>query len=101
MTDKNVPAPFDKDKLLKREFASEFEEFAKQEVGDYKYVEKGVKKALKKLVDFRMENYFKEDADKMEGFVQDKLEEINEYLDSRFPVNANPDELNQRDLILK
>ncbi|QGA80495.1 PD-(D/E)XK nuclease family protein [Candidatus Nanohalobium constans] len=101
MEGRNLPEPFNKDKLLKSEFAAEFEEFAKQEVGDYKYVEKGVKKALKKLVDFRMENYFKEDADQMEDFVQEKLEEINEYMDSRFPVDANPDELHDRDLILK
>ncbi|MFB6099687.1 MAG: PD-(D/E)XK nuclease family protein [Candidatus Nanohalobium sp.] len=101
MEDRELPEKFDKDRLLQTEFAQDFEDFAKQEVGDYKYVEKGVKKALKKLVDFRMENYFKEDADKMEEFLQEKLDEINEYIDSRFPVDANPDELPQRDLILK
>ena len=101
MEERELPEKFDKDKLLQTEFAQEFEDFAKQEVGDYKYVEKGVKKALKKLVDFRMENYFKEDADRMEEFLQEKLDEINEYLDSRFPVDANPDELHDRDLILK
>lgn len=101
MEERELPEKFDKDKLLQTDFAQNFEDFAKQEVGDYKYVEKGVKKALKKLVDFRMENYFEEDADKMEEFLQDKLDEINEYLDSRFPVDANPDELSERDLILK
>ena len=101
MEEKDIPEPFNKKELLKTEFAEKFEEFAKQEVGDYKYVEKGIQKTLKKLVDYRLENYFKEDPDQMEKFLQQKLSEINEYLDSRFPVNANPEELNQRDLILK
>ena len=101
MQKRDVPEPFDKNKLLKTEFAQDFEDFAKQEVGDYKYVEKGVRKTLKKLVDYRMENYFKEDADQMEQFLQQKLDEINQYLDSKFPVNANPDELHEEDLILK
>lgn len=101
MEKRKLPEKFDKDKLLQTEFAQDFEDFAKGDVGDYKYVEKGIKKALKKLVDFRMENYFEEDADKMEKFLEEKLEEINEYLDSRFPVEANPDEIPDRDLILK
>lgn len=101
MKKRELPEKFDKNRLLKTEFAQDFEDFAKKEVGDYKYVEKGVKKALKKLVDFRMENYFEEDADKMEKFLEDKLDEINEYLDSRFPVDANPDELPDRDMILQ
>jgi hypothetical protein len=101
MQERDVSEPFDKKELLNTEFAQEFEEYTKQEVGDYKYVEKGVKKTLKKLVDYRLENYFEEDADLMEQFLQEKLDEINEYLNSRFPVDANPEELNQRDLILK
>jgi len=101
MEERDVPELFDKDELLRTEFAEEFENFAKQEVGDYKYVEKGVKKTLKKLVDFRMENYFKEDSDRMEEFLQDRIDEINEYLNSRFPVDVNPDELPQRELIVE
>jgi hypothetical protein len=101
MQQKNIPRPFNKEKLLKTQFAEEFAEYAKKEVGDYKYVEKGVKKTLKKLVDYRMENYFKEDADQMENFLQEKLEEINEYLDTKFPVKADPDELPKRDLIIQ
>jgi hypothetical protein len=92
---------FDKDDILGSDLREEFEEYAKQRVGDYKYVEKGVEKTLKKLVDIRLENYFREDADQMEEFLQEKLGEINEYRESRFPVDANPDELPMRDMILR
>ncbi|MFB6158716.1 MAG: PD-(D/E)XK nuclease family protein [Candidatus Nanohalobium sp.] len=92
---------FDKQKAVETGFREELEKYAKQEVGDYKYVEKGVEKTVKKLVDIRSTNYFREDADKMEEFLDEKIEEINEYIDSRFPVDANPDKLPQRDLILK
>jgi hypothetical protein len=83
MKERDIPEPFNKKELLKTQFAQDFEDYAKQEVGDYKYVEKGIKKTLKKLVDYRLENYFKEDADQMEKFLQEKIDEINEYLDSR------------------
>jgi hypothetical protein len=101
MNENQVPEPFDKNKLLETDFAERFEEFAKQNVGDYKYVENGARSTLKKLVEYRLQNYFKEDADKMEQFLNEKLDQINNYIDSRFPVDAKPEELPNRDLILK
>lgn len=92
---------FDKDKALESEACEEFKQFAKSEVGDYKYVEKGVEKALKKLVDIRRQNYFKEDADRMEEFLDDKISQINRYRDERFPVDAETREIPMRDLILE
>jgi hypothetical protein len=92
---------FDKEDVLQTELREDFEEYAKQRVGDYKYVQKGVEKTLKKLVDIRIENYFKEDADKFEEFLQEKIQEINEYRETRFPIDAKPDELPMRDMILK
>ncbi|MFB6115553.1 MAG: hypothetical protein ABEK04_04605, partial [Candidatus Nanohalobium sp.] len=78
-----------------------FKQYAKKEVGDYKYVRKGVESALKKLVDFHSENYFKDDIDEFEEFLQEKIEQLNEYRGSRFPLDANPDDLPDRDLIIK
>ena len=92
---------FDKEEILESDLREEFENYTKQKVGDYKYVEKGVEKTLKKLVDIRLENYFKEDADQMEDFLHEKIAEINEYRESRFPVDANPDELPMRDMIIR
>jgi hypothetical protein len=37
----------------------------------------------------------------MERFLNEKLDKINNYIDSRFPVDAKPEELPDRDLILK
>jgi hypothetical protein len=101
MQEYQVPEPFNKKELLETEFAEKFVDFAREDVGDYKYVENGARSTLKKLVEYRMQNYFREDADRMEEFLEEKLEEINEYIGSRFPVDAKPEELPDRDLILK
>ncbi len=61
---------------------------------------KACRSILRKLVTARKENYFKEDIDRFEDFVQDKLEELNEYKKSRFPVgDIDLDEIRDRDLI--
>ncbi len=98
----NKPDFFDKEDVMKSEFAAEFIEYAKKEVGNYKYVEKGCKSSLKKLVEFRKTNYFKEDLDKFEQFIKEKIEEINNYRKTSFPLKSKDvDKLPNRDLILK
>lgn len=101
MKENEVPKTHDKDEILSSEFAESFKSYAKKEVGDYKYVRKGVESALKKLIDFHSENYFKDDIDRFEEFLQQKIEELNQYRGSRFPLNAKADELPDRDLIVK
>jgi len=39
-------------------------------VGDYKYVTSGCKQALRHLIRIRNRNYFTDDIDAFEGFVQ-------------------------------
>ncbi|MFB6254889.1 MAG: PD-(D/E)XK nuclease family protein, partial [Halobacteriaceae archaeon] len=90
----------DTDALLDSEFATMFTEYAKEEVGDYKYVENGTDQTLKQLQYMRGENYFKEDVDRFEEFLQEQINRINEYRRSQFPVeDPNFDDVNHRDLI--
>lgn len=96
-----IPKVHDKKEMRTTEFAQDFKAFAKKEVGDYKYVRKGIDSALNKLVEYHSRNYFKEDIDEFEEFLKDKIEELNEYRGSRFPLDANPDDLPDRDLIIK
>lgn len=96
-----IPKVHDKKEIRKTDFAQDFRSYAKKEVGDYKYVRKGIDSALNKLVEFHSKNYFKEDIDEFEEFLEDKIKELNEFKGSRFPLDANPDELPDRDLIIK
>jgi hypothetical protein len=104
-SDKKVENQYDKDAIQESELAQEFIQFAKAEVGDYKYVEKGCKDALKQIVYLRKENYFKEDLDAFEKFLGTQIDLINEYSENGFPVQ-NPeieevshDDLEKRDMI--
>ncbi|MFB6180928.1 MAG: PD-(D/E)XK nuclease family protein [Candidatus Nanohalobium sp.] len=101
MAENSPPKTHDKEEMLKSDFAEKFKDYAEKEVGDYKYVRNGVESALKKLVDFHSQNFFKKDIDRFEEFLQQKISELNEYRDSRFPLDANPDDLPDRDLITK
>ncbi len=57
---------------------------------------------LKNLVDFRRKNYFKEDLDAFDEFLEKKIEELNDYKKSRFPVgDVDLDKIDNKDLILK
>jgi hypothetical protein len=90
----------DKDELLETEWATQFTNHAKAEVGDYKYVDKGAESALKQLYGIRSENYFVEDINAFESFLDKQIDRINEYRRSKFPVEEpNFDRVNHRDLI--
>ena len=104
-SDRKVENQYDKDAIQESELAEEFLEFAKAEVGDYKYVEKGCKDALKQIVYLRKENYFEEDLDAFRNFLDTQLDLVNEYRENEFPVQ-NPEieevdneELEKRDMI--
>lgn len=93
--ERKLPHPYDKEKLLESEFAAELIDYMKKHVGDYNYVEKGAVKTLRKLVEFRKTNFFQEDLDRFEDFLDDKVEEVNQYKKEGFPVgdsdlNGNP-----------
>jgi hypothetical protein len=94
------PDTDDTDELLESEVATQFTDYAVSEVGDYKYVDKGTEKALKKLARIRGRNYFQDDIDAFEAFLTTQIDRINEYRESRFPVGEpNFDRVTHRDLI--
>jgi hypothetical protein len=96
-----VPEIYSKYEMLESDFADEFISYTKGVVGDYKYVEKGCRSALKKLVEFHVENYFREDVEKFTEFLQQKIEELNDCRQNGFPLDANLDDLRNRDMITK
>lgn len=98
--DRNLP-DCDKDQLLESDLAYEFISYAKDIIGDYKYVKDGCESALKKLADFRRENYFKDDLDEFEAFLQEQIQLLNEYKREGFPVGEiDRDELQHPDLVI-
>jgi hypothetical protein len=97
----DVPDVEDRDDLLASAFADEFAAYAKDHVGDYKYVEKGCESTLKQLLYLRGENFFAPDLAAFEEFLQDQLDRLNEYRRTAFPVgDPNWDRVDHRDLIL-
>ncbi|EMA70704.1 hypothetical protein C461_00407 [Halorubrum aidingense JCM 13560] len=84
------PETRDKDELLKSTFARLLTEQLKERVGDYKYVTKGCKQALRHLLRIRNQNYFTGDVDTFEQFVRERLSELNTRRagDERFPVQG-------------
>lgn len=104
-SDRKVETQYDKDAIQESELAEELIQFAKAEIGDYKYVEKGCKDALKQIVYLRKENYFKEDLDAFEDFLDTQLDLVNEYRKNGFPVQnpeieeVDTEELEKRDMI--
>ncbi len=97
----DLPHEFDKDKLLSSQLTHDFIIFAQDLAGEYRYIEKGCRSALKKLVDFRRANYFREDLDLFQEFLKEQLEELNRYKGEGFPIgDADLDQLDNRDLII-
>ena len=100
--DNKIQHPYDKEKLLESEFAAELTSYMKKHVGDYKYVEKGAVKTLRKLVEFRKTSFFKEDLDRFEDFLDEKVEEVNQYKKEGFPVgNSDLDGNPYEDMIIE
>lgn len=106
-SDRDLPRMYEKDAVLESDLCDEFIAFAVEQVGDYKYVRRGCRKALKRMVDIRTENYFREDLDRFEVFLQDWIERLNQYRRSEFPImpadadeRPDLDETDNRDLLL-
>lgn len=64
----------------------EFEKFVKKRVGDYRYVEKGCRSAMSKIVDYRLSGFYREDLEEFRDFLQESITEINRYREQGFPT---------------
>ena len=86
------------------EIREQFQELAIDEVGDYKYVQSGVDSIFGDLTE--PEGYYlADDIDAFEEFLAERLAELNEYRQSRFPVSFDDEEpywdrVDHRDCIL-
>lgn len=97
-----IPKVYDYDKLQESGYASKFKEYAKSEVGDYKYVEKGCGSTLRKMVKINQTNFFKEDIDEVEDYIEESIDRINEFKNSEFPVEVDDEKnLPFNDMVIK
>ncbi len=88
--------------LLEEGFLDEFVAYTNRVTDNTsKYITKGCKSALKKLVKFRSENYFKDDLDEFEVFLSEQIALENGYKLEGFPVgDVDPDQLDNKDLVI-
>ncbi len=101
----HFPQLLEKEALQETELFEQFEAYCVDRVGDHSYVHKGTAKTFSKLINFRRNNFFREDLDEFEEFIQTNLERINNYSRERFPVEGgiedyDLDELSNRDLLV-
>jgi hypothetical protein len=102
----DVPTTYEKDELLDSAFADALVERMKTAVGDHTYVETGCAQALRQLLGIRTQNYFGPEVDAFEVFLKGRLDELNDWRVSRFPVSTdlageqNFDRVDHRDLLL-
>ncbi|MFP4038247.1 MAG: PD-(D/E)XK nuclease family protein [Candidatus Nanohaloarchaea archaeon] len=101
MREYQVPRVFDKDELLSSEFAEAFVDLCIESVGDYKYVKSGAESALRKLIEYRNTRLFSDDAERLEEFVDEKIEELESFEHKGYPVDAKASELPMEDLIVE
>lgn len=101
-----IPDTYEKDELLDSAFADALTEQMKIAVGDYKYVETGCNQALRQLLSIRTQNYFEPEVDASEEFLDERLDTLNDWRESRFPITTelagepNLDRVDHRDLLL-
>lgn len=110
----NNDAQYDKHQILNKSI-DEFKEVCRNNVeigrGNDKLTEKqlndGAESILKKIVEFRKKNYFEEDLDAFEDFLQKQLDLLNSYRSEEFPLQ-NPvldqvdvEDLDHKDMIAR
>ncbi len=89
--ERQIPFRFEKGEIEGSEFLEDFIMFCSEKIGDrYSYVEKGCESALKRIVDYGRRNYFKEDLDRFEDFVDRQIKLLNRFRKDKFPVK-NPE----------
>lgn len=103
-----VPKTRRKDELIESDFNDALTRHLRSIVGEYKYVTNGCVQACRYLVGLRRANYFADDLDAFETFVNERLDELNAYRrgEARFPVagpGGEPDwrYINHRDMLLE
>jgi hypothetical protein len=106
----SVPFPETREKseLLDSEFADRLIEKMRSVVGEYKYVTSGCEQALRQLASVGGQNFFEDDVDAFEEFVDERISELNRRRvgEERFPVDGLGGEPNyryvdNRDLLLE
>ena len=97
----SIPVEYEKQALLKTEFASRWRSF----VADREGAQRDADRFLKKIVHYRKTHFFREDLDQFDEFLVDQREQLNRYRQESFPLYGYQGEidlsrLNRRDLIL-
>jgi len=92
------PDTRDSDELVESDLGQALLETLRAQVGEYKYVDKGRSQALRYLRDVRDNNFFADDLDAFEAFVEEHVYELNRYRagKERFPVEGLGGEPNWR-----
>ena len=91
----------DKNEVLKKKITQQFILFSKDIIGDYKYVEKACESIMRRLIDIRNNNYFKNDLDEFEVFLQEQIQKLNEYRNTEFPVgDVDIEYIDFKDLVI-
>ena len=73
------------EKKVMEDVLPEFEEYVKKRVGDYRYVEKGCRSAMKKIVEYRLSSFYSDDMERFRDFIDDSIDSINRYRAEGFP----------------
>ncbi len=97
----SFPEVYIKDEITETDIYREFESYALEEVGNYKYVRKGVKSMFRKIIEYRNTRYFKEDKESIREFVKEQLGNIQKYEEEGYPVgDRDISRLGKEDLIV-
>ncbi len=93
-----IPQTRDADEMAASPFGKALVSELVADVGDYKYVRKGCKQALRHLCGYRKGSYFEEDLDVFERFVDEQISQLNQYRrgEGRFPIDGRAGEPNYR-----
>lgn len=99
----DLPAFEDKDAVEEHPVVEALADAARREIGnDYKYIDKGARDAMRKLVSFRRRALFEEDLDAFEAFVDETRASLTDWLRTRFPADCEDiGETRHPDLILR
>jgi len=95
---RSFPETTEKDELRDSSFATEFTNAVVERTSDSVDAEKGCDQAIRALNGVRTKTFFEEDLDALEGFVAERIEELNRYRggEERFPVEGPGGEPNYR-----
>lgn len=98
LADHDIPKTRDSTELINSEFRAALLEMLQSSVGEYKYVTTGCDQACRQLIAIRNQNFFAEELDAFETFVDERLAKINEHRAGaeRFPIDGLGDEPNYR-----